>query len=166
MCSQQGVGEGGGGDGGVVESGSHLSRSSNLESWSKLQSFNWRLARVLDLSFVVLTAHSSLPRRLWALYTRRVGLMGGVKLRAGRRQREHQPQAYDRRDLLICESRYTPSQAPVGPSLVTCDDGQHPCRLSNVLIYTPSHSVLKNLYLHFSPAANLQILLLFPFFFL
>lgn len=87
MCSQQGVGERWGHRMSVcVCGGGGLSLEATCPDpaiWNGDQScgpFNWRLAAVPDLSFVVLTARSSLPRTLWALYTRQARLMGGGKV--------------------------------------------------------------------------------------
>lgn len=89
--------------------------------------------------------------------------MGGAKLRAGWRQSSarHQAQTYDRRDLLIHERRYTSSPEPLSDhywSLVMMGNSM---LSQHALSYSPSHTVLKNLYLHYSHVADVHILLLF-----
>lgn len=150
MCSQQGVGG--------VESGSHSSWSTNLESWSKP-----RLASVLDLSFCCFDCTLPAENAVGSLHqlSRTYGwskVTGGVETGAPATG------LWQERFIDLWVAIYILSQAPVRPVLVTCDDGHHPCCLSNVLTYAPSHSVLKNLYLHFSQAANLHDWLLFSFF--
>lgn len=91
--------------------------------------------------------------------------MDGVKLRAGWRQSStrHQAPAYDRRDLLICERRYTSSPELLSDrywSLVMMGNSM---LSQHVLSYSPSHTVLKNLYPCRLHAANVHILLLFSF---